>query len=166
MKNKDFGENKFYIPFPDLTFRQEKWACAVGTFIIVFLIGVIAFLMYVTENPDIIFDRIQSLSATQTTVADTTAYTPQPQKEHTTAYKGHYVGGIYEPMEEPETTAMTTTQKNNESIITGNETTTVTEPMGTTTITTTTEPTTILMEESTTTQKPMETTTLTEEVAK
>ena len=25
MKNEDFDENKFYIPFPDLTSRQENW---------------------------------------------------------------------------------------------------------------------------------------------
>lgn len=160
MKNKDFDENKFYIPFPDLTSRQEKLVCAVGACIIVLLIGVIAFLMYATENPDIIFDRIQS---EQTTVADTTAYTPQPQKEHTTTNKGRYEGGIYEPTEEPETTAMITTQKNSESVITGNETTTVMKPAETTTIVTTTESTTKLPEESTTTQKPMETTTLAEE---
>lgn len=163
MKNKDFDENKFYIPFPDLTARQEKLVCAVGAFVIALLIGAIAFLMYATENPDIIFDRIQS---EQTTVADTTAYTPQPQKEHTTTNKGRYEGGIYEPTEEPNTTAMTTTQKNNESVITGNETTMVTEPMRTTAITTTTEPTTKLLEESTTTQKPMETTTLTDKRTK
>lgn len=157
MKNKDFDENKFYIPFPDLTSRQEKLVCAVGACIIVLLIGVIAFLMYATENPDIIFDRIQS---EQTTVADTTAYTPQPQKEHTTTNKERYEGGIYEPTEEPETTAMITTQKNSESVITGNETTTVMKPAETTTIVTTTESTTKLSEESTTTQKPMEITTL------
>lgn len=160
MKNKDFDENKFYIPFPDLTARQEKLVCAVGAFIIALLIGAIAFLMYATENPDIIFNKIQSA---QTTIADTTAYTPQPQKEHTTTNKGRYEGGIYEPTEEPETTAMTTTQKNNESVITGNETTTVMKPAETTTIVTTTESTTKLSEESTTTQKPMEITTLAEE---
>lgn len=159
MKNEDFDENKFYIPFPDLTARQEKLVCAVGAFIIALLIGAIAFLMYATENPDIIFNKIQSA---QTTIADTTAYTPQPQKEHTTTNKGRYEGGIYEPTEEPNTTAMTTTQKNNESVISGDETATETEPMRTTAITTTTEPTTKLLEESTTTQKPMETTTLTD----
>lgn len=163
MKNKGFDENKFYIPFPDLTSRQEKLVCAVGAFVIAFLIGIIAFLMYATENPDIIFDRIQSTQATQTTVADTTAYTPQPQKEHTTTNKGRYEGGIYEPTEEPETATTTTTRKNNESVISGNETTTVMKPAETTTIVTTTESTTKLPEESTTTQKPMETTTLAEE---
>lgn len=161
MKNKDFDENKFYIPFPDLTSRQEKLVCAVGAFVIALLIGIIAFLMYATENPDIIFDRIQS---EQTTVADTTAYTQQPQKEHTTAYKGRYEGGIYEPTEEPKTVTTTTTRKNNESVISGNETTTGTKTAEATTIVTTTEPATKLPEEPSTTQRMTETTTLTEEI--